>query len=119
VTLTILAGAIFSTGQTVLLKKVFLSKLDFLIFLQLSARLTPNAIVCCRLLSFPVVVRHRILHAVVDRRRLGPPLPSSSAAAVFRCRSHHRHSAVSAVSCHPLSSFLVIVRCLILHAIVV
>ncbi len=51
--------------------------------------------------------------AVVHRRR--PPLSLLlSAAAVYPCRhlrrSHHRHTAVSAVSCRPLSSFPVIVR---------
>jgi hypothetical protein len=35
----VLVGAFFSTGQTVLLKKVFLGKLDFFFFSKLSARL--------------------------------------------------------------------------------
>ncbi len=63
------------------------------------------------------------LSAAVIRRRRPPPLLSLSAATVFRCRhlsrSHHRHSAVSAVSHHPLSSFPIIIRRPISRAIVI
>jgi hypothetical protein len=56
-------------------------------------------------------------------RRRPPPLLLLSAAAVFccrhLCRSHHCHSAVSAVSCHPLSPFPVIVLWPILGAVII
>jgi hypothetical protein len=48
-----------------------------------------------------------------------PPLLLLSATAIFRCRSHHCHSAVSAVSCFPLLSLPVVVCCLILRAVIV
>jgi hypothetical protein len=81
-----------------------------------------NAVVVCRPLpTFPVVVRRPISRAIVVRC-LRPP-PSSVAIAVFRCRhlrrSHHCHSAVSAVSRRPLSSIPVIVRRLISGAVVI
>jgi hypothetical protein len=55
------------------------------------------------LLSFPIVVRRLVLHAIVFCHYRCPPLPSSSAAAVFHRHSHHHHSAVSAVSHRPSS----------------
>jgi hypothetical protein len=60
--------------------------------------------------------------AVVRRHR--PPLSLLlSAAAIYRCRhlchSHHRHSAVSAVSHPPLLSFPVIVRRPISQAVII
>ncbi len=79
----------------------------------------PNAIVCCLLLSFPIIVCHPILRAIVVRCCRLPPLPSLSAAAIFHRRSHHCHSAVSAVTCRLLLSFPVVVRCPILRAIVI
>jgi hypothetical protein len=86
-----LAGAKTPTGQTILLKKVFLRKLDFFIFVSRSLPGWPNAVVVCRLLSsFPLVVRHSILHAITIRHLCRPPLSSSAVAVVI----HHRH-------CHP------------------
>jgi hypothetical protein len=87
-----------------------------------SPSLTRNAVVVRRPLpTFPVVVRRPISRAIVVRC-LRPP-PSSAAIAVFRCRhlrrSHHCHSAVSAVSRHPLSSFPIIVRRTISGAVVI
>jgi hypothetical protein len=104
----------------------------------------PNAVVvCCPLSSFALVVHRLILRAVVICRLCCPPLSLSTLAAIacslhppqpppllsattvgirrtIFCRhSHHRHSAVSAVSCRPLLSFPIIVRCPILHAVVV
>jgi hypothetical protein len=58
------------------------------------------------LLSAAVVVRHC---------RCRPPPPSLFATTFFRCHSHQCHFAASAFSCHPLSSFPVVVRRLILH----
>ncbi len=55
---------------------------------------------------------------LVRRRRCHPPPSLLSNAATFRPRSHHCHSAVSTFSCHPLFSFPVVVRRLILHAVV-
>ena len=80
-----------------------------------SPSLTLNAVVVrSPLPTFPVKVRRPISRAVVVRCRRPPPSLLSSTAAVFRCRhlrrSHHRHSAVSAVAHRPLSSFPVIVR---------
>jgi hypothetical protein len=88
------------------------------------SRLMPNALVVCHpLLTFPTIVCRPILHAVIIRCRCLPPLPLSSAAAVFHCHhlccSHHHHSTVSAVSCRPISSFPIIVRRPILQAIVI
>jgi hypothetical protein len=92
----------------------------------------PNAVVVCHpLSSFPVKIRRLILHAVVVvccrclcrclclPRHCPPPLLSAAAAAISFCRSHHCHSAVSTISCHLILSFLTIVPCLILHAVIV
>jgi hypothetical protein len=63
------------------------------------------------------------LSAAVICRRRPPPLLSSSTTTVFRCRylcrSHHRQSAVSAISCRQLLSFPVIVRRPILQAVII
>jgi hypothetical protein len=84
-----LAGAKTSTGQTVLLKKVILHKLDFFIFVSCSLPGWPNAVVVCRPpSSFPLVVRRSTLHAVIIHRLCRPPL-SSSAIAVVAHRRHH------------------------------
>ncbi len=183
----VLAGAKNPTGQTVLLKKVFLRKLDFFFsrfLLGWLISLLSNAVIVCRMLSsFPLVVRHPILRAiivsrlrhpllspsavtvvVIHRRRCPPPpssasaaiiatlclrplspptlvlpfcslppnlacrvvrcyccppSPSLSAAAVFHRCSHHHHSAVSAVSHCPLSSFPIAVRRPITRVVVV
>jgi hypothetical protein len=81
-------GAKIPTGQTVLLKKVFLRKLDFFIFVSRSLPGWPNAVVVCRPpSSFPFVVRRLILHAVVIRHLCRLPL-SLSAIAVA---AHHHH----------------------------
>ncbi len=73
--------------------------------LQPSSPLRVSAASRRPLLSVPFVVRCPILHAVVVRCCHCPPLPWSSATPVFRRRSHYHHSAVSAVSHRPLSSF--------------
>ncbi len=81
-------GSKTPTGQTVLLKKVFLCKLNFFIFVSRSLPSWPNAVVVCRPpSSSPLVVCHSILRAVIIRRLCCPPL-SSSAIAVL---AHHRH----------------------------
>jgi hypothetical protein len=96
------------------LKKVLLRNLDFFIFshsLPLPGRLSllSNAIVvCCLLSSFPLEVRHPILHVIVFRclhrlqllssavavivvyRCRCPPLPSSAVAAVIATLCLHR-----------------------------
>jgi hypothetical protein len=120
-------GAKTPTGQTVSLKKVFLHKPNLFTFSR-SLPGGPNAVVvCCSLSSLLLVARHWILHAVIIRPlcclplsssaccHRPPPRPSLFAATIFRHRSHHRHSAVSAFSCHPLLSFPVVVRRPILH----
>ncbi len=56
---------------------------------------------------------------IIVHHCLHPPLLLSSTATVFHHCSHHRHSTVSAISCHPLSSFPVIVRRPILRAVVI
>ncbi len=86
--------------------------------LQPSLPICVAAISCHLLLSILVVCRP-ILHAVVVCRCRCPPLLSSTAAAVFRCRSHLHHSAVSAISHRPLSSFPIAVRRPITPVIVV
>jgi hypothetical protein len=76
----------------VLLKKVFLPKLNFFIFSHSLPggliRLLSNAVVVCRpLSSFPLVVRCLILCAVILHHLRCPPLSSSTAAVVVihRC----------------------------------
>jgi hypothetical protein len=82
-----LAGAKTPTGQTVLLKKVFVRKLDFFIFVSRSLPGWPNAVVVCRPpSSFPLVVRRLTLHAVIIRHLRRPPLSSSAIAVVAHCR---------------------------------
>jgi hypothetical protein len=78
-----------------------------------------SAISCRPLLSFPFVVCRPILHAVVIRRCLWSPLPPLSPAAVFRRRSHHRHSTIPAVSHCLLSSFPIAVCCPIMRVVVI
>jgi hypothetical protein len=130
-----LVGAKNPTGQTVLLKKVFLHKLDLFYFFTLSTRqaglisLLSNAVVVCRpLSSFPLVVRRPILRAlssdaVIVCRCHCSPLPLLSSATIV-VRHHHLLPlqpslplCVSLVSCHPLSSFPFIVHRPILHAV--
>jgi hypothetical protein len=131
-----LAGAKTPTGLTVSLKKVFLHKLDFFIFVSRSLPGWPYAGVVCRPpSSFPLVVRCLTLHAVIIRRLRCPPLslsaiaiithhrhchlpPPCSVAAMFCRRSHHPLFAVSAFSRRPLFSFPILVRRPILHAVV-
>ncbi len=86
---------------------------------QPSLPLRVSTIACCPLLSTPFVVPHQILHAVVVRHCHCLPSLSLSAAAVFCHRSHHHHSAVSALSHRPLSSFPITVRRPIMCVIVV
>jgi hypothetical protein len=101
------AGAKTPTGQTVLLKKVFLRKLNFFIFVSRSLHGWPNAIVVCRpLSSFPLVVRRLILHAIIICCLHCPPLSLSAVAVVV----HRRHrcppppsSAAAAIIATPLS----------------
>ena len=71
---------------------------------------TVSAFSCRPLLSFPIVVHRPISHAIIFCRYRCPPLPSLFAAPVFHCHSHHHHSAVSAISHCPLSSFPIAVR---------
>jgi hypothetical protein len=102
-----LVGAKTSTGQTVLLKKVFLRKLDFFIFVSCSLPGWPYAVVVCRpVSSLHLVVRRSILRAVIIRRLSCPPLSLSAVAVVV----HHRHrcppppsSATAAIITTPLS----------------
>ncbi len=124
------------TGQTVLLKKVFLGKLDlFNFFFTLSACPAgrPNAVVVCFLPPALLLPHHSPWLDLGCHQHL---LPLSSAAVVVcRCRCHllpqflstaaifcrsrhHRHSAVSTFSCHPLLSFPIVVHRQILHAVV-
>jgi hypothetical protein len=123
-----LAGAKTPTRQTVLLEKVFLHKLDFLIFLRSLCPVGSSAIVVRRpLSSFPLIVCSLILRAVVVRRcrcllllsstvavvivrccRCCCPPPSLSTAAIFHLRSRHCHSvsppSLAARSFRPLCS---------------
>jgi hypothetical protein len=81
-----LAGAKTPTGQTVSLKKVFLHKLDFYIFVSRSLPGWPYAIVVCpSLSSFPLVVRRSILHAIIIRCLRHPPLSLAAVAVVVHC----------------------------------
>jgi hypothetical protein len=83
-------GSKTPTGQTVSLKKVFLRKLNFFIFVSRSLLGWPNAIVVCRLpSSSPLVVCCSILCAVVIRRLCCPPLPLPTIAVLAHCRHHH------------------------------
>jgi hypothetical protein len=77
------------TEQTVLLKKVFLRKLDFFIFVSRSLPGWPNAVVVCRPpFSFPLIVRRLILHAVNIRCLCCPPLSLSDIAVAAHCHHH-------------------------------
>jgi hypothetical protein len=69
-----LAGAKNPTGQTVLLKKVYLHKLDFFYFFTLLAWCAGSyAVVVCRpLSSFPLVVRRPISSAGMVQANVGP-----------------------------------------------
>ncbi len=88
--MAVLAGAKNPTGQTVLLKKVFLRELNLLIFSRslpsgLISLLSNAVVVCHPLSSFPLVVRHPILHAVVVHHLCCPPLSSSTVTIVVVC----------------------------------
>ncbi len=126
-----MAGAKTPTGQTVLLKKVFLHKLNFFILVSCSLPGWPNAVVVCHPLSsspchsppLNLACHHHLpplssTTVVIRRRRCHPPPPSSSADAIFCRRSHHRHSTVSTFSCRPLLSLPDVVRRPILHSVV-
>jgi hypothetical protein len=89
-----LAGAKTPTGQTVLLKKVFLCKLDFFFFASRSLPGWPNDIVgFCPPSSFSLVVRRSILHAVIICRLrhlllLSSASPLLPTATIIVCRRH-------------------------------
>jgi hypothetical protein len=109
------------TGQIVLLKKVFLRKLDFFNFshsLPGRPSLLSNAVVVRRpLSSFPLVVHRPILRTVVVRRLHPLPLLSSTVAVVVVCR--HRcppppSSAVAAV----IATLCLCLQCLLPPALV-
>ncbi len=90
-TLAVFAGAKNPTGQTVLLKKDYLRKLEFFIFsrsLPGGLILLSNAVVVChQFSSFPLIVRRPILRAVIICHLCRPPLSSSAVAIiVVRCR---------------------------------
>jgi hypothetical protein len=83
-----LAGAKTPTGQTILLKKVFLRKLYFFIFVSHSLPGWPNAVVVCHPpSSFPLVVHCLTLHAIIICCLPCQPLLSSAIAAFVDC--HH------------------------------
>ncbi len=129
-TLAFFAGGNNPTGQTILLKKVLLRKLEFFIFSRSLPSglisLLSNAVVVCRpFSSFPLVVCRPISHAVIVRHCRHPPLPLSSFPTidVHRCHDPPLQPSlplrVSAVSCRPPLSIPFAVRHPILHAIVV
>jgi hypothetical protein len=127
-----LARAKTPTRQTVLLKKVFLRKLDFFIFVSRSLPGWPNAVVVCHPpSSFLLVVRRLTLHAVIICHLSCLPLLLSTIAIV----AHHRHrhppppcSAITAIiatllslpsfATRSCSSPCVLVRHPISHAVV-
>jgi hypothetical protein len=89
--LAVFAGAKNPTGQTVLLKKIFLFKLNFFIFSHylhggLISLLSNAFVVRHPFSSFPLVVRHPILHVVVICHLCCPLLLSSATTIVIvRC----------------------------------
>ncbi len=86
---------------------------------QPSSPLRVSAVSCRPPLSISFLVCHPILHAVVIHHCHCPPLPLSSATAVFHRRNHHHHSAVSAVSYRPLLSFPIAFRHLITLVVII
>jgi hypothetical protein len=133
-------GAQNPTGQTVLLKKVFLHKLNFFIFLRslpggLECRCclppalllpphSPPPDLTCR--HFPLLLSFAIAVVVVRRHHCcRPPSPLSLSAAVVIHRCHllppqpSLPLRVSAVSRHPLLSIPFVVCRPISHAVVV
>jgi hypothetical protein len=94
-------GARNPTGQTVLLKNVFLCKLNFFFLHSLPSGLSllSNAVVVCRpLSSFPLVVCRLILRAVIVRRLCHQPLSLSAIAIVVVCGRRHPPPPSSAVA---------------------